>query len=260
MCSGVLANPGTDIKLQKGNTTPDQVANVGKRESIEADSWEEIWNVVNERVGTSKKGILFLVDIDNVLTFTNHPCTYPDNVKAHYAFFDGKSSESIGAAWGKVFMNNPQKVIDDCAELVINIWQKNEGKVIGFTSLVVGEDHEIIKKRNGDLQTIFGVHPLLEQPMEASDGAVFYPSCISTNGEKLGKGEVLCEFLLKLKAKNRPKVIIFIDDKEKNLESVRKQTPTGYDLITVHYTGYKTQIPQSPVTMNQFKKFWKQYF
>jgi 1,4-dihydroxy-2-naphthoate octaprenyltransferase len=225
--------------------------------NIESSSWAEVQKVVDERVGTSKKGVLFLVDVDNVLTFTDHPCTYPDNVKTHYAFFNGQSAEEINEAWGKVFMNNPQKVIDDYAASVISDWQKNGGSVMGFTSLVVGENNEVIQRRNGNLQAMFGMQPVLSVPQKTAGGAVFYPSCISTDGEKLGKGEALRECLPKMKSK--PRVMVFIDDSEKNLVSVREKTPDNCILITIHYTGYQTQIPQSPVTRSQFEEFWKQH-
>jgi hypothetical protein len=258
VCGSVLTNAkDADGKSQHHGVEQNQVSVVEKKENIEANNWEEIWKIVNEKIGATKKNILFLVDVDNVLTFTNHPCTYPDNFKTHYSSLKKKTPKEMNDTWGKVFMNEPQKVIDDCAELVINDWQKRGGKVIGFTALVAGENGEIIERRNDNLRVMFGIRPVLTKHQRMPD-AVFYPSCISTDGEKLGKGIALCKFLSIMK--NKPKIIVFIDDSEKNLENVRKELPSEYTFIAIHYTGYKTQIPRNPVTRAQFKKFWSQYF
>ncbi|MDR1333366.1 MAG: DUF2608 domain-containing protein [Holosporales bacterium] len=230
-----------------------------RKENIEASNWKEVERIVDERVGTSKEGVLFFVDVDNVLTFTDHPCTYPNNVKEHCGSFKGKSAQEINDAWGRVFMNNPQKTIDGFAPVLIRDWQTKGGKVLGLTSLVAGEDNTVFLRRAWNLQSTFGVLPSYELLHKVVPGhLVLSLACATTNGDKVSKGVAICEILPLLKSK--PKAIVFIDDSEKNLESARKEIPGDYHVITIHYTGYKTQIPQAQVTREQFEDFWKQYF
>ncbi|MDR3224477.1 MAG: DUF2608 domain-containing protein [Holosporales bacterium] len=225
--------------------------------NIEVDNWHDVEKVVLERTNNLKEETLFCVDVDNVLTFTDHPCTYPHNIKEHFDFFKEKRIEKmLDTAWGKIFMGNPQAILDNYSISAIKNIQKLGGKVLGLTALVAGDNGEIIKKRNDNLDKIFGINTVHNVAFARTDAGVLCDRCITTDGEKPnGKAGILKVFMDSLDFKI--KTIVFIDDSERNLNDVRKSLPKSYKYIAIHYVGYKKQIPQKVVTRQQFERFWE---
>jgi hypothetical protein len=225
--------------------------------NIEADNWKEVEKIILDKTNNLKEFTLFFVDVDNVLTYTNVPSSSPSNVATYCSLFKAYSAEALDAAWGRVFMNNPQAVLDEYSRTAIKNIQNLGGKIIGLTSLIAGKNEEIIQKRNDMLDHMFGIIPVINRKFSDKSAGIFFNRCITTNGSKIGKSKAARKFLSIMK--NKPKVIAFIDDSEKNLENVRKNLPKDYKFVAIHYVGYKKQIPKQSVTREEFEAFWTRY-
>ncbi|MDR0744824.1 MAG: DUF2608 domain-containing protein [Holosporales bacterium] len=223
--------------------------------NIGADNWHDVEDIILKATN-NLENTLICVDVDNVLTYTNHPCTYSHNFKAHYNVLKDKTTQEIDNAWGEVFMQNPQAILDSYAKPTIQKLQNLGGQVVGLTSLAAGKDYTIIHKRNSDMENIFGIKPIDAEKFTDPNLGIFAGSCLTTDGTK-SKGLLLRKFLPLMK---KPvEVVVFIDDSEKNLDDVREHLPKNYKYIAIHYTGYQTQIPPTKVSRDQFIAFWSEY-
>jgi hypothetical protein len=246
-------NPTSKVALVHSKIKPNDV----KVWTLSAQNWKEIDKFVCDTVDLRKT--LVFVDVDNVLTYTGEPCTYPYNVETHRDTLTGVSRHRLDEAWGKVFLKFKQEVLDHDAKTVICTFQNNGARLVALTSLVVGKHNEIIKRRDTDMQKKFGIKPIIKG-FYTNDAGVFCGSCISTNGSVSSKGKAVCRFVDSLS--DRPKYIVFIDDSKCNVDSVIKEVQGSAvcdELVVIHYIGHAQQIPHTIVSEKCFVKFWRRF-
>ena len=134
--------------------------------------------------------------------------------------------------------------------------------------------NKIIFKRKDYLQSLgfnfsfLGrVVSYMDFPKYADGFPMLYHGVLCANGEHngIGKGKVLTAFLKQISVNKdgstyyKPKVIVMVDDKKKNLEDTKIALETEYPdikLIALEYQGSLNYAPEE-ISENDFIKYWE---
>jgi hypothetical protein len=263
-------------------------------ESITISSFKELPAIVDKEKPESPSDLLLLLDVDMTLIEPNHPAlTYPFFKKYHEAFkkiLSLLSPEEKDKVSTFVSQKLPQNLIEKETPGIIKELQKKNIKVIGFTASLTGqlkgfkqkalfEKRDSLQKMGIDFISAFNdrshVVPFTSYPLYCGFYPMFYHGLLSSNGEgKFTKGEVLISFLehvgkrydevmsaLKKPLKGYyPKVIMMVDDRKNNLETVEnalKKYDASIKFIGITYSGAAEKKPTKEITEKEFNEFWK---
>ncbi len=218
--------------------------------------------------------IYALVDVDYTITVPAHPATHAPNLKQHYAQFSlltqTLNPDELEKFENLVLIQQPQQVIDPKVHSYLAQLKKSQIKTTAITAMLSAGPtpdmqsmaqwrYESLKSLSIDFSDSF---PHVERvdftdiPAYLAAHPQYYKGILCTNGE-LGqhhKGTVLDAFLQKIDY--RPKVIVMIDDRLKNLEDVQATLKnSGIRFIGFDYQA-GLQFTNQSVDQQAFTQFW----
>ncbi len=233
-----------------------------------------ITTLTNLTTEYAPQDIYALVDVDYTITVPAHPATHAPNVKEHYTQFikltKDFSSDELERFENIVLVQQPQQVIDPKVQSYLAQLKKSQIKTTAITAMLCAPlapdmhsmtqwRYESLKSLNIDFSDSFPqveIFDFTEIPAYLTAHPQYYKGILCTNGE-LGqhhKGTVLDSFLKQ--TGYRPKVIVMIDDKLKNLVDVQATLQnTGIRFIGFDYQA-GLQFAQQPVDQLAFTQFW----
>lgn len=222
--------------------------------------------------------VLVAWDIDLTLIMPEKPEAQFPNVEKHYDLFKKLTQDTtqlhielmynlIGARCHK----NHEKIITE-EEVVdfIKTLQKKNIKNMALTAAMSGSfgpiahieswRYETLKNFDIDFSQSFQDQEMLLKKLPAyfNRYPTFFKGILYSNGEHslTDKGSVLTHFLQEINY--LPKLIVLIDDREKNLIDVEKaiqKTLPKVDFLSVHYRKGR-EIASREVTQEEFKNYW----
>ena len=221
--------------------------------------------------------ILVAFDIDMTLIQSTHPATAYPTLKKHGALYK-KIFGSLPSEVKDVTLNLPaqfpSKLVEESTPQIIEALQVQRVKVIALTAALTGY-----------LRQVFGEARIEELRHSALDGLginfentfdfkevtfkiippyrdnhpTFFKGILFSNGEQgtHNKGTVLTTFLKH--ANFTPKVVIFVDDRKKHIESVEQALKEDYPetkFIGIEYLG-AFNSPTQDISEPDFHAFWQ---
>jgi hypothetical protein len=243
---------------------------------------------VREKVETllqkyAPKDLFVAFDVDMTLTQPNHPAIYYPALKKYYS--DHKAIIEKMPADQKDLPNvlaidRSSRLVEKKTPKVLESLQRQGVKTIAFTATLTGQiaDYprfEVVRyERLKDLGLVFedsfGEHPdvaLTQCSAHRGNYPVFHKGILSANGEKgkTRKGDVLVAFLEYIQKHTQertyfsPKVIIIVDDRKTNLESIEKSLRDHHPdilFIGMEYEGAFNYAPEE-ISREDFIEFWE---
>lgn len=224
--------------------------------------------------------ILTIFDIDMTLTQPDHPATFYPTLKKYNDIFneiigDLTSEQKDLVATLTIFF--PAKLVEDCTPKIIKYIQKKGIPTIAFTAALTGKlttelniTNELVENLRYHSLNNFGINfknsfpertiVFKNIPAYNNHYPVFLNGILYANGEKgkYKKGAVLVEFLKEIAVS--PKVLIFIDDKKKNIDNVEEHLKNhfpGIKFVGINYQGSFAYVHKDMITAEKFKNFWK---
>lgn len=256
---------------------------------IETKTMETVQTKIDDVLKTHKpEDVLVAFDIDMTLTQPDHPAVYyPALQKYENVFKDilgGLSPEDKDLASTLTTQLFPQRLIKKSTPQMIRNLQHQGVKTMALTSSLAGKikgfpDKMVILRRDqlqkmgldfsNSFKNFMAVMEFFDFRKYAGALPTFYHGILSTNGEgDASKGDVLVAFLRHVepdygdKIRKRgfhPKVIIFVDDKKKHVESVESKVQ-AYDpfiqVVGVQYEGAYDYAPLD-ISKEDFQQFWE---
>ncbi len=233
--------------------------------------------------------ILIAFDIDMTLTQPDHPAVYYPNLKAHAGLYQEiMATLSPAERDRKVTLSVQtlqQRLVQADTPLVLKNIQKMGVKTIAFTASLAGplffqQPHpeqslpckdlhtiealrfEILKSFDMRFDQGFETQALVFDQVPAHNGQhpVFFKGILCSNGEQSkasSKGAVLVAFLRKMNL--HPQVVVLVDDRKPNLESVQQALSTHYPdirYIPIEYQGAFDYAPHA-MSARAFQQFWE---
>lgn len=215
-----------------------------------------------------------LVDVDYTITVPAHPATHAPNVKQHYTAFNQLTQtltpDELEKFENLALVQQPQQVIDPKVQSYLAQLKKNQIKTTAITAMLCAsltpDTHSMTQWRYESLRALdidfsesfphIDVFDFTDIPSYLAAHPQYYKGILCTNGE-LGqhhKGTVLDAFLKH--TGYRPKVIVMIDDRLKNLEDVQATLQgSSIRFIGLHYQG-GLQFVEQPIDSRAFNEFW----
>jgi hypothetical protein len=228
-------------------------------------------------------------DVDMTLIQPVHPAAYYPNVKKYRDIYksilDTLSPVQIDVMHSLVVLTMPQKWVEEDTPRIVEDLQARGVRTMAFTATVTGKLKGYAKKaifiRRDQLQKVgldfsskLTQFPLcvsfMDFPRYAGSYPTFYHGVLSSNGErKVSKGQTFVAFLKHMGPKHQvkvgmghyPKVIIFPDDRMKNLEDVEKhlkEYDSSIQFIGIEYQGAFSYAPED-ISKEDFQKFWQSF-
>lgn len=226
--------------------------------------------------------VLVAVDVDMTLTQPTHPATYYPNIMKHKealkSIFKDLSNVQKDAVLTLAVTKTPQKLVESDSPKIIKNLQSLGVRVIAFTASLTGSwkdsKSKIIFKRKDALRSLgfnfsfLGrVVSYMDFPKYADGFPILYHGVLCSNGEQngIGKGKVLTAFLKQISVNKdgstycKPKVIVMVDDKKKNLEDAKIALKTEYPdmkFIPLEYQGSLNYATEE-IGENDFREYWE---
>lgn len=188
------------------------------------------------KLESANSDTLVIFDVDDVLLTAEDQILQP-NHKEYNNFLANKLQSRVSKRdaenlWGIILLNAHYKLVDSSIIDIIKTIQSKDIKTLALTNILTGsfgkvcsiEDWDINRLENNNIDFKPSWSSIKEKkftnfnPSEPGRPPVFKSGVLFTSS--VSKGEVLKAFLSYVRMK--PKKIIFIDDKLKNLESVQK--------------------------------------
>src|SRR5687768_551444 len=175
---------------------------------------------------------LVVFDIDNTLieptqTLGSDQWFYHlmQKVKAEEKLDDERAIDRAMEIWNAVQLDTQVRAVESDTPALIRELQRKEVATFALTARTL-DSAEVTKKQLRSIGVDFAARPIhrgdldfaLASPARFTGGILFV-------GEKNAKGDVLLAFLAKVGL--RPKRVLFIDDKEKNVASVERSLSTA---------------------------------
>lgn len=251
---------------------------------ISVRSIHEVQAKVNEVVKIQKaEDVLVVFDVDMTLTQPNHPATfYPVTKKYQHTLktiFNDLTPVQQDMAL-TLTTKLPQLLIEKDSLKIVKAMQDKGVRVIALTACLSGhrDDHrnKTIFKRRDALQK-FGfsfsfpgrVVSYMDFSIYAGGYPMLYHGVLCSNGENngIGKGKVLSAFLQQVGMTKgapygsgyAPKVVIMVDDREKNLVDVQEALAADFPAIQFIGIKYEGKLSYAPKDISEagFIKFWQ---
>jgi hypothetical protein len=226
---------------------------------------------------TNSGDILVAFDIDMTLIQSDHPATSYPTLKKHGTLYK-KIFGSLPSEVKDVTLNLPaqfpSKLVEEATPQMIENLQAKGIKIIALTAALTGYLPEVFgKARIEELR-----HSALDElginfentfdfkevtfktiPPYRNNHPSFFKGLLFSNGEQgdHNKGTVLTIFLKH--ANFTPKVVIFVDDRKKNIEQVKQALKESYpetQFIGIEYLGAFNSPPQD-ISESDFHAFWQ---
>jgi hypothetical protein len=225
-----------------------------------------------------EKDVLVAWDIDLTLIVPEKPEAQFPNVEKHSDIFNALTKNTtqmhIELAYnliGARCNQNHEKIISE--EMVVKIikeLQEKKIKNIALTAAMPGQfgpirhieswRYQTLKKFDIDFHKSFSIDDIIFEklPSYYNRYPTFFKGLLYSNGEHslTDKGSVLVHFLDEIKY--TPKLVILIDDREKNLQDVaialQKKTPQ-IEFVPLLYERGRKFLSQE-ATAEEFKKYW----
>lgn len=203
----------------------------------------------------------FLVDLDNTLfeakQALGHANWFYDELQERLekGLTKEEACEELYPLWVKIQEICSVKAVEDTTiPLLLNLQQRNI-VMMGFTHrLPLGVPATIRQVHSLGFDFSKTAPQILFDSIPASGGPTCYRQGILFAGDYNSKGEVLLNFLAMIG--HRPKKIVFIDDKYKNVEELEKVLAEhNIDYLGIYYTAIKQQptIYSRAIANFQFK-------
>lgn len=249
------------------------------------NSIHEVQAKVDEILKTQQaEDVLVVFDIDMTLTQPDHPATYyPSIIK--FRSIIKNIFEHLTPAQRDIALTLTteltQRLIEKDSPKIVKAMQDKMVNIIALTAILTGSwkdsKNKIIFKRRDDLQK-FGfnfsfqgrVVPYMNFPKYVDGYPMLYHGVLCSNGEnnEIGKGKVLGAFLRQVGMTKGsrygsgyvPKIVIMVDDKEKNLVDVQKTLAVDFpdiQFIGIKYEGALDYAPQD-ISEAEYAKFWQE--
>lgn len=248
-------------------------------ETLKVSKFSEIQGIYKDVLKKTKgEEILGLWDINMTLLHFESPALHMVNLKKHYGAFKEMlkdlSPEEIDKVFSYALISSEQRLMEPEVPSILEGLQKKGVRQIALTGILTGEldgiQLETFQRNSLKTHGINFSHNfpnLLEItfkgfPSYRGFHPVYLKGVLSINGERNpegGKGKVLVAFLKMVAF--RPKVIIFTDDREKNLKIVEdalKAFDPSIQFVGIHYTG-ASKVPGKPLSAKAFKDHWGTY-
>lgn len=232
---------------------------------------------VEKALETTNPGdILVAFDIDMTLIQSTHPATSYPTLKKHGAVYK-KIFERLSSEVKDVTLNLPaqfpSKLVEEGTPQIIGTLQTQGVKVIALTAALTGylrqalgeariEElrHSALDDLGINFENTFDFKEVIFKtiPPYRSNHPTFFKGLLFSNGEQgaHNKGTVLVTFLKH--ANFTPKIVIFVDDRKKNIESVKhalKENYPGTQFIGIEYLG-AFDSPTEDISESDFHAFW----
>jgi len=251
---------------------------------VSVNSIQEVQQKLDEILKTeSPENVLVVFDIDMTLTQPDHPATFYPNLRKHQKVMKDIRDELTPEQRDKLATSTltlSQRLIEKDSPAIIKAMQNKGVKVIALTATLTGswkdDKNKIIFKRRDALQKMgfnFSfqgrVVPYMNFPLYVDGYPTLYHGVLSANGEQsgIGKGKVLSAFLKQVGMEKGklygsgyvPKIVIFVDDKKKNLEDVRDAL--SKDFPEMQYVGIEYQgafdYASKDISEEEIRQFWQ---
>jgi hypothetical protein len=232
-----------------------------------ANSMQAVQSIFEQSTGET----LGLFDIDMVLIQTSVPAFQMANMKEHKAALkalleplsplEKDMTLMLTLRQGHAILVEPQ------TPGILNNIRQHQNKLIAFTSTLTGQWGDIndgiafrakqLKSVDIDFSASFPLtKPLIFNQIKPyrNQHPEFKQGILAANGEQ--KGAALIAFLQKIDYK--PNTIIFVDDREKNIQDVEKslsQYNAKIKFIGIIYKGAE-RYPSERIDETSFKKAW----
>ncbi|MBY0501829.1 MAG: DUF2608 domain-containing protein [Alphaproteobacteria bacterium] len=216
--------------------------------------------------------IFVLFDIDLTLIQPLNPATYMSNV-IQYREVMKKETQHLTREQKDLLINlatasAPWGLVEETSPYFIKTLQDKGVNVLAFTASLTGKLEEIghleiwREQRLANLgfnfqKTFPENHTLKEVPSHMNRYPVLYKGILCANGEG-SKGVVLTSFLRHFDLK--PKVVMLIDDRRKNLDDVRtslKAYSSEIHFFGFEYVGAQSFYPDD-ISEVEFIAFWRE--
>lgn len=260
-----------------------------RAEVMKVKSMYEVQLKVDEVLKDHKASdILLALDIDMTLTQPDHPAVfYPALMKYKTDFkrilsqLTPEQKDLVPSLTTQLF---PQRCVEkETPQIIKNIIQKGV-KTIAFTASLSGKigglKNKLIILRRDQLQKMgldfdksfrpyTSAATYFDFKRYAGSYPMYYHGVLSANGEgQNSKGEVFTAFLKHVgpqyeakltKPGYHPKVVILVDDKPNNIETVEaalKAYDPTIEFIGITYEGAYSYAPQE-ISQKDFQTFWE---
>ncbi|MEI7494341.1 MAG: DUF2608 domain-containing protein [Alphaproteobacteria bacterium] len=228
--------------------------------------------------------ILVVFDVDMTLTQPDHAATYYPAIKKFKSIIKN-IFEPLTPAQRDIALTLttklPQKLIEKDSPTIIRAMQDKGINVIALTATLTGSwkdsKNKIVFKRKDTLQKLgfnFSfqgrVVPYMNFPKYADGYPMLYHGVLCSNGEnnEIGKGKTLSVFLRQVGMTKGapygsgyvPKVVIMVDDREKNFVDIQKTLAVDFpaiQFIGIKYDGALGYAPQD-ISEKDFEEFWQE--
>ena len=247
-------------------------------------SIHEVQTKVDEILKTQQaEDVLVVFDVDMTLTHPDHPATYYPAIKKYQHTLKTIFSDLTPAQQDMALTlttKSPQLLIEKDSPKIVKAIQDKVVRVIALTESLSGhrDDHKnkTVFKRRDSLQKMGFNFPFpgrvvsyMNFPKYVDGYPVLYHGVLCSNGENngIGKGKVLGAFLGQVgMTKNSrygsgyvPKIVIMVDDKEKNLVAAQEALAADFpaiQFIGIEYQGAFDYAPKN-ISEADFIKFWQ---
>jgi hypothetical protein len=225
---------------------------------------------------TNPADILVAFDIDMTLIQSTHPATAYPTIKKHGSIYK-KIFGNLPSAVKDITLNLPaqfpSKLVEQETPQIIQDLQTKGVKVVALTAALTGYLRQVFgEARIEELRhrALHGLGINFENtfdfkevtfktiPPYRNNHPTFFKGLLFSNGEQgaHNKGTVLTTFLKH--ANFTPKVVIFVDDRKKNLEQVELALKEHYSdtkFLGIEYLGaFKSSTEE--ISESDFHAFW----
>lgn len=241
----------SDVKTYRPNVTCEQCYNITSVEQLLTDSLKQY----------KPSEILVIFDFNYTLMYPSEPCLHKNNIKLHEDIFNDVTKQ-LSSKEADEFLTQMKRTANQT--LVNpdfpNFLKRHEGVNFLICSGAWKDNADIYLQQlsaNGvSIKNNYGFSEFEFSEFKANRGRrpIYKNGLILVNRGK--KGPVLKSFLSKLSEK--PKLIIFVDNSHKKLDSVKELASTLPDIrfVIVEYLEYKTKNMPT-VSADTFRKYWE---
>jgi len=228
------------------------IITIGKRLSRHRNIYEihSLSDIVSFIKNKKPDELLIIFDVDGVLTIPSDPVLQPqsfENYKKDYEKLIGSLNKNQKNLLNHLIIScGPSSLIEEEIKIAVEKWQDKGIRVMAFTAAQMGPIVGVINSfsdwRYGELKRL-GIDFTRSFPPENNWSYLmpkydsgFSKGILYSNGLYNEKGPVLLDFLKKSNFK--PKTVLMIDDKIKNLISIGRylnRNSYSVELIAIHY-------------------------
>ena len=222
--------------------------------------------------------VLLALDIDMTLTQPDHPAVfypalkkYKEDFKRILSQLTPEQKDLVPTLTTQLY---PQRWVEkETPQIIKNIIQQGvktiaftaalSGKIGGFKNKLIIRKRDQLQKMGLDFDKSFREYTSAATYFDfkkyAGSYPMYYHGVLSANGEgQNSKGDVFTAFLKHIGHGYHPKVVILVDDRTVNVETVEAALKTHdptIKFIGITYEGAYTYAPQE-ISREDFQAFW----